>query len=127
LARMANPENAYYIIESEGRPEGFVILTGLHSRDRSILVKRIAVQLPGRGTGREALRLVIRLAFHELRAHRVWLDVYVENERARRTYRALGFVEEGVTRESTWDGQRFRSLVLMSILEQEVAGTGLET
>jgi RimJ/RimL family protein N-acetyltransferase len=35
-------------------------------------------------------------AFDGFAAHRLWLDVYCDNARARRAYQALGFVEEGM-------------------------------
>lgn len=117
--RMEGADTAYLVIEREGQPAGFVILCGLGSSNRSIELKRIAVSEPGMGTGREALRQVASMAFAELSAHRLWLDVYTDNERARRTYRAIGFVEEGIMRECIWHGNRFRSLALMSLLERE--------
>jgi diamine N-acetyltransferase len=119
MQRLESPDAAYFAIEHHGQPVGFVILCGLNSINRSIELKRVAVSEPGHGIGREALRQVVRMAFSELSAHRLWLDVYSDNDRARRTYRALGFVEEGTLRECIWHGDRFRSLVVMSILEEE--------
>lgn len=116
---LADPANRYYVIERQSAPAGFVIIQGIEPVHRNVLVKRIAVSHPGQGVGREALRQVIRLAFSEWNAHRLWLDVYQDNPRARQTYRALGFVEEGTLRECAWHGSRFRSLVVMSILEGE--------
>jgi diamine N-acetyltransferase len=117
--RMANPDSMYLLIERDEQPFGFVILCGLTSAHRSIELKRIVVSEPGAGGGREALRCVVRMAFQQLSAHRLWLDVFVENERARRAYRAAGFVEEGTMRECIRQAGRFRSLVVMSILESE--------
>lgn len=117
--RLRDPANRYFIIERAAARAGFVIVQGLGTPQRSLLVKRIAVSDPGRGTGREALRQVIDLAFGPWRAHRLWLDVYEDNVRARRTYQALGFASEGTLRECEWQGGRWRSLVVMSILESE--------
>ena len=63
-------------------------------------------------------------SFVDLAAHRLWLDVYTDNERARRTYRALGFVEEGTMLDCIWQGGKFRPLVLMSMLESEYWARG---
>ena len=120
LARLRDPQNRYFLIESHGERVGFVIVCDIEPVHRNILIKRIALGQLGRGTGREALRLVVQLAFGEWNAHRLWLDVYDDNERARRTYRRLGFVEEGTLRECCWHGGRFRSLVVMSLLEADV-------
>lgn len=116
---MQDEDFGYWIVESDSRAAGFVILSGLANENRSILIKRIAMAEPGQGRGREAMRLILRLCFLSYNAHRVWLDVYPENERARRVYRALGFQEEGVMRDCILTDSGFRSLVLMSLLENE--------
>ena len=119
--RLGSADSSYFIFELEEAAVGYAILCGLSSVNRSIELKRVVVADPGRGLGREAVRLTLRNAFGEMSAHRLWLDVYEDNHRARRVYRALGFVEEGTIRECVWDGSRFRSLVLMSMLEAEFA------
>jgi RimJ/RimL family protein N-acetyltransferase len=118
-ARIASGDAAYFLFEHDDVPAGFVILCGLASPHRCIELKRIVVEPPGRGFGKLALRLVLAEAFVQLGAHRVWLDVYADNTRARRAYRALGFMEEGVMRECIRQGDRFRSLVFMAMLEGE--------
>lgn len=119
VQRLDSPGAAYFVVECDDQAVGFAILCSLDSINRSIELKRVVVSEPGRGIGRKAIRQVTRMAFTELSAHRLWLDVYSDNERARRTYRALGFVEEGTLRECIWHDNRFRSLVLMSTLEEE--------
>jgi RimJ/RimL family protein N-acetyltransferase len=61
----------------------------------------------------------VEKVFDELSAHRIWLDVFPHNSRARHIYRSVGFVEEGVLRECVKHGDIYRSLVLMSMLESE--------
>jgi RimJ/RimL family protein N-acetyltransferase len=65
------------------------------------------------------LEAVLSNAFDELFAHRLWLDVFEHNARARHVYRSVGFVEEGVLRECVKQQERYASLVVMSILENE--------
>jgi diamine N-acetyltransferase len=102
-----------------GESLGYVIVSGIGGRNASIEVRRIAVTEPGRGIGREAVRQAVERAFAEHRAHRVWLDVNPENERAKRVYRALGFVSEGKLRDAIrFDGE-WQSLEIMSLLEHE--------
>ena len=98
----------------------FVILAGLSSKVRSIELVRMAVTRPGVGIGTPLLRAVIEMAFNKLGANRLWLDVFDDNVRARRAYKAAGFFEEGTLREAALktDG-RLGSLVIMSILAQE--------
>lgn len=117
--QLNDPDCLYWIVEKESRPVGFVIMRSLHSKDRCVELKRIAVSEPGRGLGREILRMVMDKAFHEFGAHRLWLDTYSDNSRAQHVYRSVGFREEGTMRECKKWGDTYRSLVLMSILESE--------
>jgi diamine N-acetyltransferase len=103
---------------------GFVLLAGLTNENRSVGLRRIVVEPAGRGLGRAALALVLDHAFDGLGAHRVWLDVKVDNARARRAYEAVGFVAEGVLRDALLTDGRYESLVVMSVLAHERARTG---
>jgi len=106
-------------IDSRGSVVGYVILPGLDNPDRSLEFKRIAIADKERGLGKEVVQQVKRIAFDDYGAHRLWLEVMEHNERARRLYRSAGFVEEGTHRESLKQGERFISLVVMSMLKQE--------
>lgn len=119
LDQMSSPDCAYWIIEHDATPAGYAILCGVQDINRSILRRRIAVSQPSTGIGRQALHQLMSIVFHQWRSHRLWLDVYFDNHRARSVYRQLGFVEEGTMRECIWHNGEYRSLVLMSILETE--------
>jgi RimJ/RimL family protein N-acetyltransferase len=73
----------------------------------------------GRGFGTEATRLMVDHAFGALGLHRVGLAVFAFNERAIRSYRRVGFVEEGRSREAIWRDGSFWDEIQMSILERE--------
>jgi diamine N-acetyltransferase len=118
-AMMASPDCVYIIVEENGAAAGFAILRGLASTHRNIELKRMAIAEPGQGLGRRFLRALQQLVFDQHGAHRLWLDVYPENARARHLYHKLGFVEEGLLRECERAENRYRSLILMSILEAE--------
>ena len=45
--QLANPDCLYWIVETEGGPAGFVILRGIHSKDRNVELLRIIVAQPG--------------------------------------------------------------------------------
>ena len=73
----------------------------------------------GKGYGTDAMRLLVNYAFRELGAYRVGLGVFGFNPRAMHVYEKLGFVHEGVQRESLYrDGQRFDQYS-MSLLRPE--------
>lgn len=75
----------------------------------------------GRGLGTEATRLIVGYAFEELALHRVSLEVYAFNPRARRTYEKVGFVTEGVLRDELRWGDERVDCFMMSILADEWA------
>ncbi len=120
---LSNDDVAHLIVETAtGQPVGYLILAGLASPDRSIEFKRITIAEKGNGFGREALRLVKRLAFGRFAAHRLWLDVRDGNDRARRLYESEDFLHEGILRDASRVGDGFASLHVLSILEHEYRG-----
>lgn len=124
-AVLADPGCAHWMVETQARRAGYVILRGLGGSDGAIELKRINIAEPGRGLGRETLRLLKRIVFEDLRAHRLWLDVMAHNAAAGQLYRSEGFVPEGVMREAVLVEGRYVDLVLMAILEGEYrAATG---
>ena len=75
-----------------------------------------------RGLGTEAVRLLVGYGFERLGLHRIGLEVYSFNPRARRAYEKAGFVAEGVLRDAlrTPDGRA--DVTVMSILADEWKG-----
>jgi RimJ/RimL family protein N-acetyltransferase len=117
------PDSRHFIIEAAAGYErtGFVILQGCRNPNRSMELKRIVLQRPGQGQGRgrACVRLLKRMAFRDLKAHRFWLDVKTLNQRALALYTSEGFVEEGRLRESVRAGDGYDSLIVMSMLDRE--------
>jgi RimJ/RimL family protein N-acetyltransferase len=119
-AALGDRDIAHRIAEDEGQNlVGFVILGGLTSADSSIEFRRIVVVRKRRGYGRAIVRAVKELAFDELQAHRLWLDVKEHNARARALYKSEGFSEEGLLRECIRGPVGFESLVKMALLHHE--------
>jgi ribosomal protein S18 acetylase RimI-like enzyme len=115
-----NCDKHYYIIENPSREaSGYAILSGLKSPNCSIELTRIVIAQPGLGYGKRALRIVIKKAFEKYNAHRFWLDVFEHNQRARHVYQSVGFKEEGILRDAVKKEDRYFSLVIMSMLENE--------
>ncbi len=121
------PDFRHFIVEAgDGFDRiGFVILQGCRNPHRSVELKRLVLQRQGQGqgVGRACVRLLKRMAFKDLQAHRFWLDVKSLNQRALALYRSEGFVEEGRLRESVRlnsDGaDGYDSLVVLSLLDRE--------
>jgi RimJ/RimL family protein N-acetyltransferase len=72
-----------------------------------------------RGLGTEATRLIVGYGFERLGLHRISLEVYAFNPRARRAYEKVGFRPEGVLRESLRYGDQWIDATVMSILAAE--------
>ncbi len=119
------PDSRHFIIESgpASQAAGFVILQGCRNPHGSVELKRIVLNPKGQGLGRACVRLLKKLAFEQLKAHRFWLDVKGLNVRAQKLYLSEGFTEEGRLRESVRvslngaDG--YDSLIVMSMLDRE--------
>ena len=73
----------------------------------------------GKGYGTDALRLILRFAFHELNLFRVGLDVIATNTRAVRAYEKLGFQHEGRMRGAVLRDGRRTDRIFMGILRDE--------
>jgi diamine N-acetyltransferase len=117
---LADPDALYIVGEDpSGRIDAFAILRGLLSEHRQVELKRIVVRTPNQGVGRELLTEAADRAFGEHSAHRLFLDVFVTNDRARHVYENFGFREEGIMRDVIYRDGAYHSLVLMSLLETE--------
>ena len=120
LTALTSKDIAHLIIEiSGGKRVGYIILAGLADKNKSVEFRRIVVTEKNKGYGREALRLIKQLAFEQLDAHRLWLDVKESNERARHLYESEGFLVEGLLRECLKSEYGFESLIVMSVLRDE--------
>jgi diamine N-acetyltransferase len=115
------PDFRHFVIETGDAPEraGFVILQGCRNPHGSVELKRIVLQTKGRGYGRACVRLLKRMAFRDLHAHRLWLDVKQLNTRAQALYASEGFVEEGRLRESVRVAGGYDNLIVMGMLDRE--------
>ena len=105
---------------TEGEFIGHVTLWGakLPERDAHFAIL-IGPDHVGRGYGTEATRLMVRYGFLAMNLHRIQLEVFAFNSRARRAYAKAGFVEEGVRRDAVWIAGGYADEVLMSVLRSE--------
>jgi diamine N-acetyltransferase len=118
IEAMGNPDVAHLIVQNETRI-GYVILVGLLDSNRTIEFRRIVITEKGRGYGKATVEIIKKLAFETYNAHRLWLDVKVQNYRAQAIYKAGNFVVEGTLRECLKSEESYESLIIMSILQQE--------
>lgn len=106
--------------KTTGKCVGEVVLNDWNDANRSCSF-RMSLGPGGRdrGLGSEATGMIVGYGFDQLGLHRIALEVYAFNPRARRVYEKAGFVAEGVLRDALrWDGQWIDATV-MSILAPE--------
>ncbi|HEX2544687.1 MAG TPA: GNAT family protein [Ramlibacter sp.] len=117
------PDFRHFIVECGPDLEagGFLILIGCRNQHQSIELKRMVVRDKNQGYGRAALRVVKKIAFDDLGAHRFWLDIKKRNLRAKGLYDTEGFAFEGELREAVKVPDGFDSLIVMSMLQSEYA------
>lgn len=73
----------------------------------------------GKGYGTDAVNAIVDFGFAELRLERIWLEVWTENPRARRSYEKAGFILEATLRNDRYESGRYTSGHVMSILRDE--------
>ncbi|MDR3741427.1 MAG: GNAT family protein [Terracidiphilus sp.] len=121
-ATLTGGDARYMVVEDPaGGLAAYAILQGLAETGRAIELKRLVVGRPERGLGRKLLRELIRIAFEDLKAHRLFLDVFDDNARAQHLYTSMGFVFEGTMRHAASRDGEWHDLRLMSMLEDEFA------
>ena len=117
---LASPDSAYWVLESpDDKILGFCLLCGLLSPHKSIELRRIALAHAGGGLGKLFFAFLLQKIFSLYGAHRVWLDVFEGNPRARHLYRSFGFREDGLLRESVLRDGHYYTHLLMSMLDRE--------
>lgn len=98
---------------------GHMLIFGLCNTNLVLEFRRITINEKGNGYGRDAIRLLKKLCFERLGVHRLWLDVYDDNDRAISLYESEGFVKEGLLRDSEKTERGYRSQRIYAMLEGE--------
>ncbi|MFZ5352019.1 MAG: GNAT family N-acetyltransferase [Bacillota bacterium] len=112
-----------YIIEVKeaGLPIGITTLLNIDffNRNAEFIIDIGEKEYWGGGYGKEALTLMLDLAFKELNLHRVFLRVFSFNERAIRLYEKIGFQHEGRMKEAIFRDGSWYDIVIMGILQRD--------
>ncbi len=98
---------------------GFVILAGLKDPNKNIEFRRIVIKEKGKGFGRVAIQKIKAYCFEKLNCHRLWLDVFENNDRARYLYQSEGFQEERKLGEPILINNKYQNLIIMAMLDSE--------
>ncbi len=75
-----------------------------------------------KGYGTEAVELLLAHGFQTFNLNRIYLQVFANNLRARRSYEKAGFVLEGTLRQAVFRHGQYIDMLIMSILRSEWTG-----
>lgn len=117
-----NPERLDLAILDRGTGVvvGEIVLNELDVDSRAVNLRMlIGPDGRGRGLGSEAIELVLGYAFEQVGLHRISLEVYAFNPRARHVYEKVGFTHEGTKREVLRYDDGWVDADQMAILDHE--------
>ena len=108
-------------VRGGGRPVGVISLMNLSEANESAELSVIVGNPDDRhnGYGAEAIEMIVRYAFDDLKLNRVGLSVFEFNAPAISTYERLGFRREGRFRRAVKRADGFHDAILMSVLHDE--------
>ena len=121
-AEMAKDSVRYFVLRDGDTIQAFAIFQQIGDPDLRVHLKRIVASEAGQGAGTRLLQSALDWLYVETETNRIDLDLFIENERARRAYEKLGFIVEGRLRDyhRSVDG-RIRDALIMSILRKDWA------
>ena len=124
LERMLRSQTDELFLIREGEYDSLAGTIGLHEIDQHLRNARIGAIIfnsnqRGKGLGSRSIGLLLAHAFGERGLNKVYLNVFSENEKGRRLYKRLGFVEEGILRQEYLLRGKFHDFVRMSMLASE--------
>ena len=119
LAEIADPEHILAVFRTaDGNSIGYM-LCHVDAKSDVFELRRIAIDIKGKGYGREAMEGTMRYAFEVLRMNRFWLDVYPDNTTGIRLYESLGMHRDGMLRQSYKSERGYLDQIVYSMLKDE--------
>lgn len=107
----------YAIIDDNDEYMGTVSLKNINYNDKNaeyaIVLRNIA---RGKGYANIATEDILNIAFNELKLHKVYLNVLIDNTRAVTFYEKFGFTLEGESKDHFFINGCFKSIKWYSIL-----------
>ena len=119
-----NKTNGYEqkaIVTEEGKHIGWVDLKNIDTLNKHAELG-IAIgdkNYWGKGFGMSAMKEMLFWGFYELGLNKIWLRVEVDNDKAIKSYKRMGYIEEGILRQDRLRNGVFVDRLRMSILKGE--------
>lgn len=80
----------------------------------------IAPEYQNKGYGTILVKELIKYVTEKLNPHRLYLELFADNEKAIRLYEKCGFRNEGILRDRIFKNGRFRDVMVMSFIANAV-------
>jgi RimJ/RimL family protein N-acetyltransferase len=109
------------IITEEGKHIGWIDLKNIEQLNKHAELG-IAIgdkNYWGKGYGLSAMNEMLHWGFYQLELNKIWLRVDIDNKKAIKSYKQIGFVEEGILRQDRLRNEGFIDRLRMSILKSE--------
>lgn len=112
---------AAWVIEHQGRAIGEILIDNFVEADQraGLIVGILDKEALGKGLGTEAIKAVAEFCFDVLGLHKLSMRVLSFNTRAIRAYERVGFVREGLERESAFIGGVWYDDVIVGLLKRD--------
>ena len=124
IAKQVGSKNSLRCVVAErDRPSdglGTVILTDMNQQNGTAQIHiKMTAKSRGKGFGTEALRVMIRYAFEELRLNCLYADILSYNETSQRVFQKTGFRRDGILRARVYKGGRYIDVHSYSLLRED--------
>jgi RimJ/RimL family protein N-acetyltransferase len=112
---------AAWVIEHQGRAIGEILLDNFVEADgrAGLIIGILDPACLGKGLGTEAIKAIAEFAFDVLKLHKLSMRVLAFNTRAIRAYERVGFVREGLERESALIGGVWYDDVIVGLIKHD--------
>jgi len=124
-ALLEEPENDEYRLVIELKEHGAIGTINTVACDKRMGTFRYGIAIGrdywGKGYAKEAIRILLRYFFEELRYQKVTVNIYDFNERSIKLHEKLGFQHEGRLRRMIYTGGAFHDEIYMGLTREEFA------
>ncbi|WP_242916865.1 GNAT family N-acetyltransferase [Pontibacter liquoris] len=116
----ANTSDKVFVILYRGEVAGLISLKEIDYLNRKLEIGYyLSEALQGKGIMRQSCQALVKCAFEDLHMNRIQIKVGVGNTRSSNIPQKLGFLLEGVQRQSEYLNGAFHDLEVYSLLRQE--------
>jgi RimJ/RimL family protein N-acetyltransferase len=105
-------------------PDNSVIgCCGLHYVDWRLRAAEFGIflcdEVHGKGMGKEALTMLFDYGFREMNLHKIWAEVYSNNQALHVYTKGLGMKQDGLLRDNYFKNGKYGNSIMLSVLEDE--------